>query len=124
MSKFKEKVLKAVSLVPQGKVASYGQIALMVGVPRAAITVGQILHEYGDKYPWWRVINSAGRISTTCEKHTAQRQKEYLEKEGVKVTKGLKIDLIKYRYIPNQKILNALQLEEKYIQGLVEKYLI
>ncbi|OGC50636.1 hypothetical protein A2716_03035 [candidate division WWE3 bacterium RIFCSPHIGHO2_01_FULL_40_23] len=124
MSKFKEKVFEIVRRVPEGKVVSYGQVALMAGIPRAAIQVGWVLHisDESDKLPWWRVINNAGRISTTCLEHTAQNQKEKLEKEGVKVTKNLKIDIEKYRFRPNPKFLQNLSLEDEYIFKLMEKY--
>jgi len=124
VSKFKEKVFEIVRRVPEGKVVSYGQVALMAGIPRAAIQVGWVLHisDESDKLPWWRVINNAGRISTTCLEHTAQNQKEKLEKEGVKVTKNLKIDIEKYRFRPNPKFLQNLSLEDEYIFKLMEKY--
>ena len=122
MSKFKEAVLKAVRAIPKGKVASYGQIALMAGVPRGARQVGWILHDYGDVTPWWRVINNAGRISTKCLEHPAVSQKTLLEKEGVKVSSNLKIDIEKYRYRPDPVTLKKLKLDDEYIEVLMNKY--
>lgn len=53
-----EKVLRAVELVPLGRVISYGDIAALVGTgPRQ---VGWILREYGSGVAWWRVVNAAG----------------------------------------------------------------
>ena len=101
VTKFSEKVLEIVRSVPKGKVVSYGQVALMADFPRGARNVGWILHQFGDKSPWWRVINNAGRISTKCLEHTALLQKELLMSEGVKVTKKLEIDIEKYRYRQN-----------------------
>lgn len=70
MSEFKKAVLKVVSLIPKGRIASYGQIALLAGVPRGARQVGNILCQHGEgNTPWWRVINNAGRITTTCGSH-------------------------------------------------------
>ena len=65
MSKFKEKVIEVVSLIPFGKVVSYGQVALYIGIPRAARQVGWMLNRMeGDvQIPWWRVVNNQGRIS-------------------------------------------------------------
>lgn|SRR3989344_1969049 len=125
-SKFKQKVIKAVRMIPYGQVASYGQIALMVGIPRAAIQVGWILHIAGDdgKTPWWRVINNAGRISTKCPEHTPLLQKELLEEEGVEVTGKLNIDIEKYRFRPAPDILRGLELDERYIEQVIAKYLI
>jgi methylated-DNA-protein-cysteine methyltransferase-like protein len=125
-SQFKTKVINAVRTVPKGKVASYGQIALMVGVPRAAIQVGWVLHGSGSDgiTPWWRIINNAGRISTKCEEHTAWMQKELLEAEGVVVTDKLNIEIEKYRYRPNQIQLKELALEDAYIVLIMEKFLL
>lgn len=122
-SKFKQKVLETVKTVPPGKVVSYGQVALMVGVPRAAQAVGQVLHSSGEDVPWWRVINNAGRISTTCLEHSAVMQRKLLIKDGVKVTKKLKIDIEKYRYRPSPNILKKLKLSDEYVEKIVQKYL-
>lgn len=102
MSKFKEDVLEIVRMVPKGKVVSYGQVALMVGIPRAAIQVGWVLHEFGDKVPWWRVVNKVGRISTKCMEHNANMQKKLLEKDGVKVSKDQIVNMNIYRLIPDE----------------------
>lgn len=122
MSAFKDKILKIVSLIPSGNVASYGQVALMAGLPRAARHVGWVLHENGDKVPWWRVINNAGRISTNCLEHTAQMQKELLESEGIKVTEKLNIDIEKYRFRPDPGLLVKLELPSDYIDKVLERY--
>lgn len=124
MSVFKQKVYEIVRNIPKGKIVSYGQVALMAGVPRAAIQVGWVLHisNEEDKLPWWRVINNAGRISTTCLEHTAQMQKEILESEGIVVKPKLKIEIEKYRFIPDMKFLNKMKLSEEYIHKLIEKY--
>ena len=55
-----ERVLLAVTLVPPGRVASYGAIGRVAGVgPRQ---VGAILREHGDGVPWWRVTDRDGRL--------------------------------------------------------------
>jgi methylated-DNA-protein-cysteine methyltransferase related protein len=124
MSDFKKNVIRAVNSVPSGSVVSYGQIALMVGIPRAARQVGWVLHEYGEKTPWWRVINNAGRISTNCEEHTADMQRSLLISEGIAVSESLKIDIEKYRYRPEIKSLRKFNLDPKYMDTIVDKYLI
>ena len=125
MSKFKDKIVLIVKLIPSGYVVSYGQVALMAGVPRAARQVGWVLHDYSDKYnlPWWRVINNGGRISTNCLDHTALMQKEFLEKENIIVNKDLTLDIEKYRYRPSKKTLSVLELEPEYIFIINQKYL-
>jgi len=124
MSKFKDKVIQIVRLIPKGKVASYGQVALMAGIPRAALQVGWVLHLSGDDgiTPWWRVINNAGRISTKCIEHNANIQKILLEKEKIEVKKNLKIDINKYRWRPSIKELKHLELDDEYIFYLEKKY--
>ncbi|OGC78411.1 hypothetical protein A2619_00910 [candidate division WWE3 bacterium RIFOXYD1_FULL_39_9] len=125
MSKFIEKVIQAVRTVPHGQVASYGQIALMIGTPRAALQVGYILHDYGDDgtTPWWRIINKEGYISTNCEEHTSLMQKDLLEKEGIKVSKELQVDMSVFRFIPDAELLKKLELDDRYIELLYNKYL-
>lgn len=124
MSPFSQKVIKATRAIPKGNVASYGQIALIAGVPRAAIQVGWVLHQHGDKpgVPWWRVINNAGRISTKCVEHNANLQRTLLQKENITVTKGLKIDIEKYRWRPEPSSLKKLQLDNDYIERILDKY--
>ncbi|MFC1622106.1 MGMT family protein, partial [Patescibacteria group bacterium] len=112
------------NLIPKGKVVSYGQVALMAGIPRGAQAVGQILCRHGEKTPWWRIINNAGRISTKCLDHTGLMQKHLLQKEDIKVTKNMKINIEKYRWRPNLKTLKKLELKEEYVEKIIEKYLL
>ncbi len=73
-------VLSVVEEIPPGKVASYGQIARLVGREKNARLVGKILSraEYFGNYPCHRVVNHAGRTAPNWSK-----QRELLEKEGV-----------------------------------------
>ena len=88
---FYQRVYKMVSKVPKGKVATYGQIAALVGSPRAARMVGWALHEVvGEKtkaIPWQRVINREGRISIVNLTHPAEEQAYLLKSEGVEIKK-------------------------------------
>lgn len=53
-----ELVLRAVDLIPSGRVAAYGDLARIVGIgPRQ---VGAVLSRYGDGVTWWRVTNASG----------------------------------------------------------------
>ncbi|MCR4280241.1 MAG: MGMT family protein [Candidatus Komeilibacteria bacterium] len=104
MANFFECVYKCVNKIPRGQVATYGQIAALIGSPRAARQVGWALHQLpaDTTIPWHRVINRFGEISTTCDTHTAELQKILLQKEGVRTTKrkdGLWwINLEKYQW--------------------------
>lgn len=86
---FNQKVYQVVSQIPKGKVATYGQIAVLVGNPRAARQVGWALHQLPviTDIPWQRIINRHGMISTTCQEHTYKIQKELLVRESVEVKK-------------------------------------
>src|SRR3989344_3725167 len=111
MSQFKTKIHQIIQLIPEGKVASYGQVALYAGIPRAARQVGWILHQSGhlDNLPWWRVVNNAGRISIKGNLYcTPEMQKKLLESEGIKVNADLTLDIEKYRFLPDQKFLKNL----------------
>jgi methylated-DNA-protein-cysteine methyltransferase-like protein len=82
---FFERVYRLVRQIPLGKVTSYGAIARMLGNARAARTVGWALHSVPENsdVPWQRVINSQGRISTSCQEHGQGLQRALLEAEGV-----------------------------------------
>ncbi len=60
-----DKVYEIVKQIPQGKVATYGQIASLLGKPRWARMVGQALHHapYCAELPCHRVVNHQGRLA-------------------------------------------------------------
>ncbi len=99
---YNERVWQLVRQVPRGKVATYGQIALMLPPPPdvdfdsyrafAPRWVGSAMAACPDDVPWQRVINSQGKIS---ERPGAEKQRQLLEEEGVVFVKD-KIDLKKY----------------------------
>jgi methylated-DNA-protein-cysteine methyltransferase-like protein len=122
MTSFKKRVLEIVNEIPYGKVASYGQVSLIAGVARGARQVGHILHVHGRTYPWWRVINNAGRISTTFLDNEDNSQRDLLLKEGIIVNEKLELDIEKYRWRPEPTTLKKLQLDDNYIQKVMEKY--
>jgi methylated-DNA-protein-cysteine methyltransferase related protein len=98
---FNERVWQLVRQVPPGKVATYGQIALMLppttGVDLESYRafgprwVGGAMAACPDDVPWQRVINSQGRIS---ERPGAEKQRLLLEAEGIEFVKD-KVDLKK-----------------------------
>jgi methylated-DNA-protein-cysteine methyltransferase-like protein len=87
MPSFFDAIYVLVRQIPRGKVASYGQIAALLGHPRAARTVGWALASLSDRQeedvPWQRVINSQGRISIRHLRHAADEQRALLEAEGI-----------------------------------------
>ncbi|MBI3286937.1 MAG: MGMT family protein [Chloroflexi bacterium] len=101
MANFFDRVYQVVARIPRGRVASYGQIAEMLGHPRGARTVGWALHELpqGSRVPWHRVINAAGRISIP-EVEEAHEQRIRLEQEGVVFDERGYIDMRRYQWRP------------------------
>lgn len=83
---FRERVLAVVRAIPPGLVATYGQVALLAGAPRAARQVGGILYRSGerDDVPWHRVVNASGGISTH-KVGAGTLQEALLRAEGVPV---------------------------------------
>jgi methylated-DNA-protein-cysteine methyltransferase-like protein len=100
MSSFFQQVYRVVRLIPPGKVATYGQVATLLGHPRAARTVGWAMHALPEDcdVPWQRVINAQGRISTSCWEHDADLQRRLLEAEGVVFGPDDRVDLAVYRW--------------------------
>lgn len=91
-------IYAAVARVPRGKVATYGQIARLAGLPRRARLVGSALAALLDEsVPWHRVVNAQGRISRRAEAGSEGEQRARLEKEGV-VFEGGRIPLRRFRW--------------------------
>jgi methylated-DNA-protein-cysteine methyltransferase related protein len=96
-------ILQVVALIPYGKVASYGQIAKMAGLPKHARLVGYVLKhlDQESEIPWHRVINSQGKISLSkLNDHEENIQRVKLLAEGVMV-RGDKINLKQFQWMNN-----------------------
>jgi methylated-DNA-protein-cysteine methyltransferase-like protein len=91
-----KKIYDAIELIPEGKVATYGQIGKYVGC--SAKYVGYALSSLkNDNIPWHRVINSKGKISIK-DLEGYNLQKHLLELEGIIFDKDNSVDLEKYLY--------------------------
>ena len=99
---FTPRVKDIIEKIPQGKVATYGQVAAYAGNPRAARQVVRILHSSSrkDKLPWHRVVNREGRIALKPN-YGYEIQKELLRKEGIKFDKNDTIDFDRYLWSPS-----------------------
>lgn len=102
MSVFSE-IYKVVSQIPKGKVATYGQVALLAGNPRWSRVVGYALHVNPEPFviPCHRVVNREGRIAESFAFGGGDAQRVLLEQEGIIFESDGHIDLKKYRWIPN-----------------------
>lgn len=125
MSPFKQRVIDIVRAIPYGKVASYGQVALFAGVPRAARQVGWVLNSTEGKIdlPWWRVINNKGRITIKGTKfNDRQLQRKLLQAEKVEVTDDFDIAIEQYRWRVTPQEVRTFQLSDTYIQRIINTY--
>lgn len=111
MPSFFDAIYALVRRIPRGKVASYGDIAGMLGHPRAARTVGWALASLPagqeDEVPWQRVINAQGRISIRHMRHAAEEQRALLEAEGIEFDEHDKVDWQRFGW----EGLSAVELE-------------
>lgn len=83
---FFEDVYEVVKRIPKGKVATYGQIARLIGEPRKARIVGWALHSnpYRGVVPCHRVVDRNGKLSGGFAFGGVEVQKKLLEDEGIK----------------------------------------
>ena len=97
-NRFFEQVFQIVRRIPQGKVATYGQVASILGKPRGARTVGWALHSIpeGSDVPWQRVINARGIITLDAHGRGGAIQRALLEAEGIVFDEQGRIDLEVY----------------------------
>ena len=95
----RQRVLATVDSIPRGRVASYGQVAAEASLPGRARLVGRTLGELpsGTKLAWHRVVNAAGRISTSGA--SAREQRRRLRAEGVAVDAKGRVDLATHRWV-------------------------
>lgn len=99
-TEFTLEVIKTIQKIPKGKVATYGQIALLTGRPNAVRGVVWILHSCSKAYklPWHRVLNSKGKIAFDKRASNYRKQKRLLEKEGVIFSDSEQISLPKFQW--------------------------
>ena len=93
-----EKIYEIVKTIPAGKVATYGQVAILTGNANLARTVGNALHINPDpaNIPCHRVVNSKGKLAEFYAFGGADAQRKRLEAEGVAFDANGKVNLKKY----------------------------
>ena len=95
-----ERIWQVLALIPEGKVATYGQVAALAGMPSHARYVGRTLRELpkNTRLPWHRVVNAGLRISLRAGTAGRNEQRQRLEAEqvefiGERIARG-------YRWVP------------------------
>lgn len=93
-------IYRVVRWIPRGRVATYGQIALLAGLAGRARQVGYALHALppGSPVPWQRVVNARGEISLTHD--GAARQRLILSGEGVEFDDRGRVSLKRFQWKP------------------------
>ncbi len=93
-----EKIYEVVKSIPEGKVATYGQVALLAGNPRWARVVGYALHVNPEPgiIPCHRVVNREGKVAPGFAFGGEGVQRQLLESEGIVFEPDGRIDLEKY----------------------------
>src|SRR5438105_4893700 len=96
------RIYDVVSRIPRGRVATYGQVARLAGIPGQARLVGYALHALpaGTSIPWQRVVNAQGSISLPAGDDT--RQRRLLEREGIRFDKRGRIPLDSFKWQPRR----------------------
>ena len=84
MNERDQRILDVIRSLRDGEVVTYGDIAEDAGYPKRSRLVGHILATTDEDLPWWRVVNSVGRLVPGHERE----QSAQLRSEGVKVTEG------------------------------------
>jgi methylated-DNA-protein-cysteine methyltransferase-like protein len=97
LTRFHRAVYRLVDDIPRGQVATYGQLAAILGWPRAARAVGYAMRHCPLDVPWHRVVNASGGISLRANVDSMLTQRVLLEQEGVRVRRG-RIQLDRHRW--------------------------
>lgn len=102
---YRERVYEIVRRIPEGRVMTYGQLAIILGEGYTPRTVGFVMHASEEEsVPWQRVINSQGACSTGRLILPADRQQRMLETEGILFDARGRCDLNQYRWTPDDEV--------------------
>lgn len=100
-SPFARGVYDIVARIPRGRVMTYGQIAALIGHPRAARQVGQTAHWGPLDLPWQRVVNKSGGLAGGYTTGGREAHRRALEADGVKVADDYTVDVEGLLWWPN-----------------------
>ncbi|MBA3318404.1 MAG: MGMT family protein [Gemmatimonadales bacterium] len=98
------RIYTVVRRIPRGRVATYGQVAELAGLPGHARQVGYALHALseGSAVPWHRVLNARGGLSLRRDSGAEISQRLRLEREGVRFDAGGRVALERVRWRPSR----------------------
>ena len=96
------RIYSVIEDIPEGRVASYGQIAELAGVPRGARQVAYALRclPSGHSLPWFRIITASGKLAFAPDTRAFKTQRNKLRDEGVRVENG-KVSMREFRWQPD-----------------------
>jgi methylated-DNA-protein-cysteine methyltransferase related protein len=100
-----QRIYAVVRRIPKGRVATYGQVAELAGIPGHARQVGYALHALpqGTTVPWHRVINAKGEISVRSLPGAELIQQQLLAREGVLLNGRGRVALARNRWVPRSR---------------------
>ena len=98
--RFRKAVLAVVARIPEGRLASYGQVAMLAGWPQRPRQVGMVLRGLpeGTPLPWHRVVNNSGYVPSKGRWWGAMAQIGRLRDEGIPVDDQGNLDLKAFRW--------------------------
>ena len=101
---FRSAVLAVVARIPEGRLASYGQVALLAGFPQRPRQVGMVLSGLPENtpLPWHRVVNQRGYVPSRGRWWGAMEQIGRLRDEGIEVDDQGNLDLEARRWRPQE----------------------
>lgn len=97
-----QRIYAIIREIPKGRVATYGQIAELAGLPGRARMVGYALRilPADGSVPWHRVVNAQGRVSLRRQPDSELTQRMLLVREGVRFGANSRIRMSRYQWMP------------------------
>ncbi len=101
-----QRIWDVVRRIPSGRVATYGQVAALAGLPGHARQAGYALHALPEDndVPWQRVINAKGEVSPRAQEGWEGYQRHLLEEEGVVFDSRGRVALKHFRWQPDDDL--------------------
>lgn len=98
----KRRITATIRDIPSGRVASYGQVAEIAGVPRGARQVGYVLRQLPADHglPWHRVLRASGEIALPKDSPGFREQVRRLRGEDVPVSRG-RVNMQRWQWQPD-----------------------